>query len=125
MVMLGGGSDSFGLILGLDRGDGAWPQLGGWFEQRTAQVLELAQSGGGHSKAAPAAGGPVQYGPDQGEAAGLAGEPADDLDPSAGFAEGALVEVGGRNPVMGLGGEGRVAGQALRGDGRANVVTPA
>ena len=90
MVMLGGCSDSFGVIFGLGGGHGAWPQLGGRLEQRAAQVLELAQAGGGHGEAAPAAGGPVQYGPDQGEAAGLAGEPADDLDPAAGLAEGAL-----------------------------------
>jgi hypothetical protein len=90
MVTLGGSSDSFGLILGLDRGDGAWPQLGGWFEQRAAQVLELAQSGGGHGEAAPAAGGPVEDGPDQGEAAGLAREPPDDLDPAPRLAKGAL-----------------------------------
>src|SRR5438552_4843644 len=82
MVRLGDGTDSFGVIFGLSGGHGAWPQLGGWIEQRAAQILELAQPGGGHGEATPAAGGPVEHGPDQGEAAGLAGEPADDLDPA-------------------------------------------
>ena len=81
--------------------------MGGWFEQRAAQVLELAQSGGGHGEAAPAAGGPVQDGPDQGEAAGLAGEPADDLDPAAGLAEGPLDEVGVSDTMLVLSGEVR------------------
>src|SRR5712692_518498 len=94
MVRLGGSSDSFGAVSDLSRGHAAWPQLGGWIEQRATQVLELAQPGGGHREAAPAAGGPVQDGPDQGEAAGLAGEPADDLDPAAGLAEGSFDEVG-------------------------------
>src|SRR5258708_19673485 len=76
MVRLGDGTDSFGTVSGLSGGHGAWPQLGGWVEQRAAQVLELAQSGGGHGEAAPAAGGAVEDGSDQGEAAGLAGEPA-------------------------------------------------
>src|SRR5260370_13126712 len=113
MVRLGDGTDSFGVIFGLSGGHGAWPQLGGWIEQRAAQVLELAQPGGGHREAAPAAGGPVQDGPDQGEAAGLAGEPADDLDPAAGLAEGALDEVGVPDPAVVLRGEpqgGRPAG---------------
>jgi hypothetical protein len=39
-VRLCGRSDSFGLIIGLGRRDGAWPQLAGWFEQRAAQVLQ-------------------------------------------------------------------------------------
>ena len=85
-VRSGGGTDSFGTVSDLGGGDGAWPQLGGWLEQRPAQVLELAQSCGGHGEAAPAAGGAVEDGPDQGEAAGLAGEPADDLNPPAGLA---------------------------------------
>src|SRR5262249_16141993 len=48
------------------------------------QVLQEPQAIWGHGQAAPAAGGPVEHGPDQGEAAGLAGQPADDLDPAAG-----------------------------------------
>jgi len=44
MVRLGGGPDSFGVILGLGVGDGAWPQLGGGFEQGAAQVLQEAQA---------------------------------------------------------------------------------
>src|SRR5262249_1618786 len=84
MGRLCGGSDSFWLIIGLGCCDGAWPQLTGWFEQRAAQVLQEPQAIWGHGQAAPAAGGPVEHGPDQGEAAGLAGQPADDLDPAAG-----------------------------------------
>ena len=102
-----------GLLGGLAGGDGAWPELAGWFEQRAAQVLQRAQAVGGHGQAAPAAGGPVQYGPDQGEAAGLAGEPADDLDPAAGLAEGALDEVGVPDALVVLGGEAQVGGQAV------------
>src|SRR5712691_12979823 len=112
MVRLGGSSDSFGAVSDLSRGHAAWPQLGGWIEQRATQVLELAQPGGGHGEAAPAAGGPVEDGPDQGEAAGLAGEPADDLDPAAGLAEGSLDEVGVPDAVVVLGGEPQVGGQA-------------
>src|SRR6266487_4442941 len=100
MVRLGGGSDSLRTVSDLSGGHGAWPQPGGWVEQRAAQVLELAQSGGGHGEAAPAAGGPVQHGPDQGEAAGLAGEPADDLGAAPRLAEGALDEVGVPDPVV-------------------------
>src|SRR6266516_5600532 len=103
MVRLGGGSDSFGVIVGVSGGDGAWPQLGGRFEQRPAQVLELAQACGGHGEAAPAAGGAVEDGPYEGEAAGLAGEPTDDLDPAAGLAEGPLDEVGVPDAVVVLG----------------------
>ncbi len=73
MVRLGDSADSFGTARDLSGGYGGWPQLGRRFEQRAAQVLELAEPGGGHGEAAPAAGGPVQDGPDQGEAAGLAG----------------------------------------------------
>src|SRR5260221_10214928 len=119
MVRLGGGTDSFGTVSDLGGGHGAWPQLGGGIEQRAAQVLELAQSGGGHGEAAPAAGGPVEDGPDQGEAAGLAGEPADDLDPAAGLAERALDEVGVPDPVVVLGGEPQGGGQAAPVGGQA------
>src|SRR5215813_15289226 len=76
MGRLCSGSDSFWLIIGLGRCDGAWPQLTGWFEQRATQVLQEPQAIWGHGQAAPAAGGPVEHGPDQGEAAGLAGQPA-------------------------------------------------
>src|SRR5258707_12626995 len=119
MVRLGGGTDSFGTVSDLGGGHGAWPQLGGGIKQRPAQVLELAQSGGGHGEAAPAAGGAVQDGPDQGEAAGLAGEPADDLDPAAGLAERSLDEVGVPDPGVGLVGEPQGRGQPLAGGGEA------
>src|SRR6266496_4177251 len=71
-VRLRGRCDSFGLIVGLGRRGGAWPQLAGWFEQRAAQVLEQPQPVAGHGEAAPAGRGPVQDRPHQGEAAGLA-----------------------------------------------------
>src|SRR6266705_3893205 len=112
MVMLGDGTDSFRAVGGGAGGDGAWPELAGWFEQRAAQVLQEPQPVAGHGQAAPAAGCPVQDGPDQGEAAGLAGQPADDLDPAAGLAEGALDEVGVPDPLVVLGGEAQVGGQA-------------
>src|SRR6266487_4128455 len=119
MVRLCGGSDSFWLIIGLGRCDGAWPQLPGWFEQRAAQVLQQPQPVGGHGEAAPAGRGPVQDGPHEGEAAGLAGEPADDLDSPAGLAEGALDEVGVPYPVMVLSREPQVGGQAFPVGGQA------
>src|SRR5258707_15805520 len=119
MVRLGGGTDSFGTVSDLGGGDGGWPQLGGWVEQRPAQVLELAQSGGGHGEAAPAAGGAVQDGPDQGEAAGLAGEPADDLDPAAGLAERSLDEVGVPDAGGGVGGGPPGGGQPFAVGGQA------
>ena len=90
MVMLSGGCDILGAVVVPGGGDGAWPQLAGRFEQRAAQVLEQPQAVAGHGQAAPAAGGPVQDGPDQGQAGGLAGQAADDLGPAAGLAEGPL-----------------------------------
>ena len=33
MIRLGDGTDSFGAVGGLAGGDGAWPELGGWFEE--------------------------------------------------------------------------------------------
>src|SRR5216684_468485 len=119
MVRLGGSSDSLGVIAGLSGGHGAWPQLGGRIEQRAAQVLELAQPGGGHGEAAPAAGGPVQDSPDEGEAAGLAGEPADDLGAAAGLTEGALDEVGVPDAVVVPGGEPQAGGEAFPVGGQA------
>jgi hypothetical protein len=61
-------------------------------EQGAAQVLEEAEAVWGHGHAAPAAGGPGQDGPDQGEAAGLAGEPAGDF--GAARASGAAAKAG-------------------------------
>ena len=85
----------------------------GWVEQLPAQILEQPGSGGGDGEAAPAAGGSVEHGPDQGHAAGLAGEPADDLDPAAGLAEGAFDEVGVPDAVPVLAREAQVRGQRL------------
>ena len=90
MVILGGGTDILRAVIIAAGGDGAWPELAGRFEQRAAQVLQQAQAVAGHGQAAPAAGGPVQDGPDQGQAGGLAGKPADDLGAAAGLAEGPL-----------------------------------
>jgi hypothetical protein len=78
------------VIVGLAGGHGAWLQLAGWFEQGPAQVVQEPEAVGGHGQAAPAAGGPVEDGPYEGEAAGLAGEAADDLGAAAGLAEGPL-----------------------------------
>lgn len=33
VIELGDGADSFGVVGGLAGGDGAWPELTGWFEQ--------------------------------------------------------------------------------------------
>ena len=73
MLMLGGGCDS--RVRAVGRGFGGWlrPEPAGRSEQEAAQVLQQAQAVGGHGQAAPAAGGPVQHGPDQGQAAGLTG----------------------------------------------------
>lgn|SRR5271165_5048496 len=59
-------------------------------EELAAEVGE--QSGGGRRvlDAAPSPCRPVEHGPDEAEAAALAGEPADDLDPPAGLPEGPL-----------------------------------
>ena len=119
MIRLGDGADSFGAAGGGAGGDGVWPQLGGWFQERAAQVLQETQPVAGHGQAAPAGRGPVQDGPDQGEAAGLAGEPADDLGAAAGLAEGALDEVGVPDAGMVLSGEPQVGGQPVPVGGQA------
>jgi hypothetical protein len=85
--MLGDGADSFFWFCG----GAAGPADRGWrVVELAAQVVQHAQAGVGGVHAAPSPAGAVQDGPDEVEAAGLAGEPADDLDPSAGLAEGAL-----------------------------------
>ena len=55
-----------------------------------ADHLQQPDVGGGVGDAAPAGGGTVEDGPQQGECGAFPGEPADDLDPAAGLAEGAL-----------------------------------
>jgi hypothetical protein len=85
MVMLGDGGDILGGVVVPGGGYGVWPGL---VEQGAAQVLEQTKPVAGHGQAAPAARGPVQHSPDQGEARDLAGEPADDLGATAGLAEG-------------------------------------
>jgi hypothetical protein len=108
MIRLGGGADSFRPVDGLAGGGGAWPELAGRVEQGTAQILQQPQPVRGYGESAPAAGGTVQDGPHQGEAAGLAGETADDLGAAAGLAEGALDEVGVPDPLVVFGGEPQV-----------------
>jgi hypothetical protein len=44
--MSGDGGDIPVGVAVLAGGDGAWPQLGGWLEQRAAQVLQEPQAGG-------------------------------------------------------------------------------
>ena len=59
-----------------------------------AYVVEQPGAGRGHRHAAPAAGGAVEYGPHEVQAARFAGQPADHLHPPAGLTEGAFDEVG-------------------------------
>ena len=89
-MRLGDGGDILGTVVIPGCGERAWPELTGRVEQGAAQVLQEPEVVAGHGQAAPAAGGPVQDGPEQGQAGGLAGEPADDLGAAAGLAEGAL-----------------------------------
>jgi hypothetical protein len=44
MIRLGDGTDSLLAVGGLAGGDGAWPELAGWFQQGVAEVLEEAQA---------------------------------------------------------------------------------
>src|SRR3954462_10812376 len=92
---------------------GVSPDRCGWIEELTAKVVQQPGSGSGDGEAAPAAGGSVQDRPDQAGAAGLAGEPADDLDAAAGFAEGSFDEVGVPDAVPVLAREPQVYGQRL------------
>ena len=63
MVMLGDGSDISVGVAVLAGGDGAWPQLGGWLEQRAAQVATDP----------PGVGGPVRHPAEEAQVMG--GEP--------------------------------------------------
>src|SRR6266516_2425132 len=60
LIRLCGGSDVLGGAVG---GRGAGVDLGWWFEQAAAQVVQQAEPGGCGVHAAPAAGGAVQHGP--------------------------------------------------------------
>ena len=75
VVMLGDGTDILSGVSVLAGGYCVWPELAGRVQQRAAQVLQQPEAVGGHGQAAPAAGGPVQDSPDQGQAGGLAGQP--------------------------------------------------
>ncbi len=86
-------------------------ERGGRVEQGSAQVVQEAEPGGGHGESAPTAGGPIEHGPHEGQAAGLAGQPADDLGAAAGLAEGALDEVGVPDPGVVLGEEAQTGGE--------------
>ena len=57
----------------------------GWFEELAAQIGEESRGGGGVLHATPALRGPVEHRPHEAQAAALAGEPADDLDPAPRF----------------------------------------
>ena len=57
--------------------------------------------------------GAVQHGPYQGEAAGLAGQAADDLGAAAGLAEGPFDEVGVADALVVLSRAAQMGGQAL------------
>src|SRR5512140_1662297 len=108
--MLGDGADVFFGFCGWVAGSA---DRGGRVEELAAQVVQQAQAGVGGVHAAPSSAGAVQDGPDEVEAAGLAGEPADDLDPAAGLAEGPFDEIGVPDPLVVLGGEPQVAGELL------------
>ncbi len=92
---------------------GVSADLGRRVEDLAAQVLQQPGSGGGDGEAAPAAGGPVENRPHETDAAGLAGQPADDLGAAAGLAEGAFDEVGVADARPVLTGETQVHGQRL------------
>src|ERR1700760_1397142 len=90
--MLRGGADGFGGAGGGVRGV-LGPQLPGWLQQAAAQVLELAQPGGGDGESAPAAGCAVEHGPGDADTTGFTREAADNLCAAACFAEGAFDEM--------------------------------
>jgi hypothetical protein len=99
--MLGGGGD--GLVDYL-----LWH---GRVEELAAEVLEQAQPFGGHGEAGPAAAGPVQHRPDQRQAGGLAGQPADHLGSPSGLPEGPLDQVAVADPSPVLGRKPQVDGE--------------
>jgi hypothetical protein len=82
-------------------------------EQLAAKLGKQADGAEGLLHAPPAPAGPVEHRPHQAQAAALPGEPTDDLDPSAGLAEGALDEVGVPDAVVVLGGEAQVGDQVV------------
>ena len=104
--MLRGGGDSLGD-----------PLLSWWFRSLTQhlapEVLQPAQRLGGHGEPTPALGRPVKHRPDQRQAALLTGQAADDLDPAAGLAEGALDQVGVADALAVLGREQQVDQQRV------------
>ena len=63
-------------------------QLGRRVVQRPAQVGQQPQPGRCHGESAPSGRGAVEHRPHQLEAAVLAGQPTDHLDPTAGLTEG-------------------------------------
>jgi hypothetical protein len=68
----------------------------------------MPDGGHGHVDAPPSPAGLVQGRPHEGQAAPLAGQPADHFDPPAGLPEGPLDEVGVADPPPVLGGEPEV-----------------
>ncbi len=89
-----------------------------------AEILELAQPGGGHREPAPAAAGPVEHGEHQAQAGRLAGEPPDDLDASAGFAERPLDEVGVLDAAVVLEREAQVGRECVAVGEQASAAFP-
>ena len=89
--------------------------LGGmdWIEQLPAQLGQQSDGRDRLLHAPPATAGPVEHRPHQAQAGPLAGEPADDLYPTAGLAEGALDEVGVADAGMVLGREAQVGNEVL------------
>ena len=102
--MLRGGADSFGVVGG-GLGGVLGSQLPGRVQQAAAEVLKLAQSGGGHGESAPAAGGAVEHGPGDADTTGFTREAADNLCAAACFAEGAFDEIRVPDAVMMFGRE--------------------
>src|SRR6476620_2573483 len=102
--MLRGGADGFGGGASGVRGV-LGPQLPGWLQQAAAQVLQLAQPGGGHGESAPAAGCAVEHGPGDADTTGFTREAADNLCAAACFAEGAFDEIRVPDAVMMFGRE--------------------
>src|SRR5919198_1013458 len=68
-----------------------------------AEAFDLGDAARGHHDAAPAAAGELEYGPDEAEGAGLAGEAADHLGAAADLDEGAFEKVRGPDPLAVLG----------------------
>src|SRR5579875_2798111 len=85
--------------------DGVGLQRRWRLEELAPEVLQVSQRVRRHRETPPALGCPVEDGPDETEAALLAGESADHLDSASGLPEGPLDEVGMPDALVVLGGE--------------------